>query len=262
MPKFCIYENCKTQPRYGYKGTKPTHCKKHLLNNMICNPTKKCYHPKCKEMGIYGISLASKRHCVEHKLPNEQNLIEGVCSNCGLTEIVNCYGICTYCHGHAKFKKQYLQKQLIIKKVLETNIGTPEIYDKIVNIDCNKRRPDFVYDGIWRKLVIEVDEHQHQRNGYDCEIRRMFEISQAFGMNTIFIRYNPDSFKTQGKLIKISEQKKQETLIRWIKFLINEPINITTDIGIQVQILYLFYDEYIQNTTRVESLDSKEILDG
>ena len=40
-----------------------------------------------------------------------------------------------------------------------------ESYDKMLDGGiCSRKRPDFVIDGLYRKLVIEVDEHRHRRS--------------------------------------------------------------------------------------------------
>jgi hypothetical protein len=87
-----------------------------------------------------------------------------------------------------------LAKQLRVKNILEENNILYEAYDSIVGDQgCSKKRPDFVIDAGTHKVVLEVDEYQHKKGEYNCEVKRMRDITQALGIPTLFIRYNPDS---------------------------------------------------------------------
>ena len=78
-----------------------------------------------------------------------------------------------------------------------------------------KTRPDFLWDCDTHFLILEVDENQHLN--YECDRPRMINISQALGMKTLFIRYNPDKFKVNGRLSKTSDNERCKQLIAWLK---------------------------------------------
>jgi len=127
-----------------------------------------------------------------------------------------------------------------------------ELYDTIIDKGvCSRRRPDAVIDGTYRKIVVEVDERQHQHSGYagDCEYRRMWEIAQALGMPTTFIRYNPDAYKTAGKRRDPPLAERIEVLLRWINTL--RPRETLP--GAFLTVLYLYYDDFDTSESVTES---------
>ena len=113
-------------------------------------------------------------------------------------------------------------------------------YDRILDGGlCSRKRPDFVIQGVSHMIVIECDEHQHRGVGYECEDRRMWDIAQALGMPTVFIRYNPDPYKTKGKRFDPPLETREHALVAWIRrFQTLEPT------GHFLQAMYMFYDEF------------------
>jgi Holliday junction resolvase len=74
--------------------------------------------------------------------------------------------------------------------------------DQQVLSGCTKQRPDIYIDLGDRILIIEIDEHQHRHMDVDCERTRMFDIAQALGgVPVIFIRFNPDDYKTTSGML-------------------------------------------------------------
>ena len=69
----------------------------------------------------------------------------------------------------------------------------------------NTYRPDILYDCDTHIVVVECDENQHRNYNWEAcannkslrhsEDKRMFAISQAYGLPAIFIRWNPDNFR-------------------------------------------------------------------
>ena len=102
---------------------------------------------------------------------DEIDLIQQKCKMCGLIDIVNGDGICKD-HDEELMKRKYLCKQKRIKYVLENNFEYKIMsYDKIIDSNCNKKRPDFVFDLSTHFIVLEVDEYQHTKKSYtpECE---------------------------------------------------------------------------------------------
>jgi hypothetical protein len=78
---------------------------------------------------------------------------------------------------------------------------------------------------------------------------RIFNISQTFGLKTIFIRYNHDSFKV------INKSKKHEILLRCLKTMMKKKSqNIKF-----VSAIHLFYDEYDKKNAKLEEIKPKMI---
>ena len=137
--------------------------------------------------------------------------------------------------------------------------------DKTTDTMCSKARPDFVYDFGAFVLIVEVDENQHSsytscghtlEERMATERRRMFGIFQSFGgCPVIFLRYNPDSFRVGGKLSKIGERKRQDTLILWIKKMVKMGHDFK---GCNVK--YLFYDDYDESCTEFEIIEEKDVV--
>ncbi len=249
--KTCMFEGCTIQPSYNFPNQVSLFCKTHAKDGMIINPTKKCKN--CNELGIYGITLLGDRRCETHKQIDDKNLLEKRCICCNLDYVLNIDKLCQNCDAFNK-KTFKLIKQERIKHLLESNGIKIEIYDKSIDTICTKKRPDFVIQGLYRTIVIEVDEFQHIRYTDDCECKRMVDIYQSVGENTTFIRYNPDSFTINGIKQDISQQEKEEKLLSWINTLKKRETTIP------LSVVYLFYDEYDKNNNFEENLNINKIV--
>ena len=241
MPSRCLEPGCGKTASCGYPGLDRIRCVEHLTDGMIRNPKTRCKVATCKEIALYGPGPIA-RHCEEHKIAGEQNLIEGRCANCGLECIVLPSGKCNHCGSESTVKKRVMEKQLRVKAILanadEAEGRTLYSYDRVIDAACNRKRPDFVYDAGSHFIVIECDEYQHTREGYGCEQTRMWEIAQALGLPTIFIRYNPDAFKSHtGKRGAAAQVTREKTLVSWLKYLYNGAPPES-----YVMALYLYYD--------------------
>lgn len=188
----------------------------------------------CKNLAIYG--KYSRERCENHKQTNDFNLVERKCESCGLLEVLDCNDKCNSCDP-SRFMKYLKQKENRIRDFLIAN-QIPFTQDKIPNgSDCGKQRPDFVIYLSDRIIIIEVDEDQHKSYPCECEQIRMINLSQGFGgMPVFWIRFNPDGFKTDQKSMKVSQLKKQQHLLDWLKFSFQkEMIHLA-------EVIYLFYD--------------------
>jgi len=121
----------------------------------------------------------------------------------------------------------------------------------------SKRRPDLLLDLLYQIVIIEVDENQHIDYDCSCQNKRIMELSQDLGHRPIiFIRFNPDDYKKDGKNISscwgrykngitgVNKSKKSEwsqrlnVLENHINYWIS-PENITNK---TIEIIQLFYD--------------------
>lgn len=101
---------------------------------------------------------------------------------------------------------------------------------------CTKYRPDILYTSPNRVVIVEIDENQHKWNNgsYNCEEKRMLEIQEEFGgIQTIFIRFNPDKYKSY--INKTISQRKKVLLKTLLEL-------ETRKIDTLMYVIYMFYD--------------------
>jgi hypothetical protein len=134
-------------------------------------------------------------------------------------------------------------------------------FNRSIGSTCGGYRPDIYIDFGSFVLVIEIDEHQHRPRYIsrvvdgvvastvvgtytpECENTRMLSIVQAEQMPVYFIRYNPDTCTIDGKIIKVSPEKRCEALRTLIKSVIAKgtPDKLMT-------ITYMYYDGALLRT--------------
>ncbi|AYV75498.1 MAG: hypothetical protein Terrestrivirus2_6 [Terrestrivirus sp.] len=248
----CIENNCRTRPYYGIPGTSPQYCSKHKKTNTIINPKIKCVIEKCGEIAIYGTNKKQQR-CEQHKDENDINLIEKECKSCKLPNILGSNNNCYFCDpvNIAKFR---LAKQNQVKTYLDQHDYKYISCDKAINnSECIKERPDFLFDCKTHYIVLEVDENQHKDRICECEFTRMINISQALGMQTIFIRYNPDTYIVNNKKQESNHSKRMPELDMFLKYYINIKMNELKEQGF-LSVLYLFFDDYNKTTIKPQTL--------
>lgn len=129
--------------------------------------------------------------------------------------------------------------------------------DKIVEGRCSKKRPDFIKYTEWGggAIVLEVDEHQHNRKNYlcECETTRMKQIYHDIGMENVFyIRYNPDKYKPiEGR--QVSDSKRHDMLVKIVKKYIEKKPQHSCSV------IYLFYDGFVPTVLEEEELDPYKV---
>jgi hypothetical protein len=213
--KSCKCKICGIEAHFNYLGLRPEYCASHRSSHMFRVIRITCL--KCKNKAEYGIDT-ELRHCVEHKEPNEINLVNLICKLCKLPGVMNSSLLCQYCNDWQNDSKR-LSKQLAIKKLLDENKIEYYKYDKMIDqMSCGKERPDFLLfikgeDNITRAVIIEVDEHQHKNITEECENIRMINIANALQMQTMFIRFNPDDYKS--KIPLLNQLERQQKLL-WV----------------------------------------------
>ncbi len=190
--------------------------------------------------------MYSRTRCELHKLENDFNYGEQRCKSCNLEEILDDGNYCKYCNP-IKFMKHIKQKENTIRDLLLAN-HFQFTQDKISNgISCGRERPDFVFDCGSHIVILEVDEDQHKHYQCECEQIRMINITQTFGGLSVFwIRYNPDNFKTDKKIIQISDFKKHQHLLDWLHLSFKR--NMTT----LSEVVYLFYDSCNEKSSEID----------
>ena len=236
VSKRCVEEGCESISSYGLEGGPATYCGQHALPGMKDVAHKKCIIEGCETQPTFGFNEGPATHCGPHALPGMENVNAKKCVSCGLFIVTRAPHLCSYCTPNTS--KRQKTREMTVKTLLEaaTDLDNP-IHDKPIGGECGKYRPDFLYDAATHFVVVEVDEDQHRSYDPECERVRMINIISALGMRCIFVRYNPDTFKIDGKTIKVFEKKRQDLLLRTVR----ECMKPSVDSQI-IDVVYLYYD--------------------
>jgi hypothetical protein len=239
----CI--QCKIkQPIFGYKDKKASHCKKCKLEDMIDIKSSKCINCKIKQPS-YGYENDKKAtYCNDCKKEGMINITSPKCkTDLCRTQIrnKNYKGYCAYCYMHLfpdkPILRNYKTKEYVVVDFIKTNFNNIDIiHNKKIYDGCSGKQPDILIDLGKQIIIIEIDENQHKY--YSCENKRIMELSQDVNHRPIvFIRFNPDKYKTnlgnitscwkinKNGICIISKQKEwnerlntlKNTIIYWIK---------------------------------------------
>ena len=234
--KKCAVDGCDTIPSFGFEGGPATHCGTHALIGMKNVNAKQCEHPGCTTQPSFGFEGGPATHCGKHAEEGMDNIVSKRCVRCGLFHAHQEPHLCSYCNPTTS---KYLKtREMKIKALLEatSDLKNP-IHDKPVGGECGKYRPDFLYDAATHRVVVEVDEDQHKGYDADCERIRMINIVEALGMRCVFVRYNPDTFKIDGKMVKMSAKKRHELLLKTVRECMKPSFDSQT-----ADVIYLYYD--------------------
>lgn len=120
---------------------------------------------------------------------------------CGTVGSKKFDGHCARCYtflfpDKAVSKNYRIKERVVVDYIKHHFPDFTMIANKQVPDGCSGRRPDIMFNFGSHIVVIEVDENQHLT--YECEQRRMLEIMQDAGtVPSVFIRFNPDSYKQE-----------------------------------------------------------------
>ncbi|MDD4930604.1 MAG: hypothetical protein PHG66_00420 [Candidatus Colwellbacteria bacterium] len=250
----CVYPDCKTRTSYGLLYEKTTHCAKHRTPNMYVKNKPKCEFENCSNRPFFTSRDDSyPERCDDHKHETDINLEQQKCSICLETMFIKSdTKMCNIC-GKIDIKQIRHEKELVIKKALET-ADIKFIHDKIPDDGCHRYRPDFLIDCGTHVIIVECDEFQHSSYNEDCEKIRMINIHQGFGgLKVMFVRFNPDGY-TDHNLKKIKAGITSHRINRLISTVKGCIQHVPNDI---ISVIRLFYDEDNgQNTIDVIDIDA------
>ena len=255
--KKCQHEGCDTRPNYNYEGqTKAMYCVTHKLDSMSNVTSKKCKHEGCCKQPICNYEGETKAiYCVTHKLDYMVDIKNKRCKAnfCLGTLASNKYkGYCCPCFQHLfpndplSFQIRSKTKEIAVRDYINS-IFTDFQHDTPLwtgNCDCtHRRRIDH------RKLIgntllcIETDERQHKSYNKEDEEIRYDDLYMLHGGKFIYIRFNPDKFKKNGKSCNPMLYTRLPILREEIEKQINR---IENEENIELlEIIKLFYDELI-----------------
>jgi hypothetical protein len=234
---------CGKSASYGTPGLKPTMCSEHYDKaTMIKYPRMMCCTQDCRVMATH--RLNSDRYCEDHAPAGAVDFAQRECQSCKLICILDAHNLCASCCGPAKIRTKV--KENAVRDILLAH-GIPiAAQDRMLNSgECVRTRPDFVIFVGTHIVIVECDENAHRSYVKACELARMINLSQAAeGLGVIFIRYNPDGYKTaDGKPGKATQQRRIKTLIEWVKRAMSPESN-PAETGAFCSVKYLFYDGY------------------
>ena len=86
--------------------------------------------------------------------------------------------------------------------------------------------------------ILEVDEDQHKDRPCECEQTRMANLTSSIGMPCVWIRFNPDAYKGQGK---VTDAIRKDILIRTLKEYFGSPPKSSNDF---CRVVHLFFDGF------------------
>ena len=266
--KTCKYINCKIQPIYNYEGEKGgEYCSGHKLEGMIDVVNKKCIHSECRIQPNYNYENEEKAlYCAKHKLDGMINITGKSCKIPSCETIIGnrlkYEGYCLRCFIYMFPDKpttlNYKTKERTIVDFVKSSYSELSwIDDKVIRDGCSKRRPDLILDLGYQIIIIEIDEDQHKDYECSCENKRIMEMSQDVGHRPIiFLRFNPDGYKIEDKLIpscwhldgkgfcvvKKNKQKEWNERLSSLKSQIDYWINPENKTDKTLEIIQLFYD--------------------
>lgn len=260
--KCCEADECTKVAVCGYIGKTTTRCCNHMKDGMLYSPNRKCRHNKCNLFACYGLTQHKHKYCFDHKPEGYVCLTNKKCKNadtsemCLVVDVLNTKGLCRECdpEGHFKFRRKAKEQQ--VKQWLDVSAHKDYVsYDKTHPSfsECfgKRYRPDFLYDCKTHFVVLEVDEHQHRVKTYECDQRRMCDIAQSLGIPSIFIRYNPDPYKTSGRRYHPREGTRKKYLLDVIRQCKVSPPKQESE---YLRVCKLYFDGF-NKTTIIDNVD-------
>jgi len=257
---------CKQKiPCFGMPNDKvASHCGGCKLDGMINIKSRKCDVCKQKEpcFGMPNDKVAS--HCGGCKLDGMIDIKNPKCVLCKDKQFSNpkYEGYCLNCFLHTfpdkPVSRNYKIKEKSVVDYIKQQFPYLDIvWDKSIKDGCSKKRPDLMIDLGYQVIIIEIDENQHQNYDCSCENKRIMELSQDVGHRPIiFIRFNPDGYKKDGKkvsscwsrnkldILTISKNKKEEwdTRLKNLKDTVDYWICEDNKTDRTVNMIGLYYD--------------------
>jgi hypothetical protein len=259
-------EGCGRQPVFNFPGSKGgVYCKKHLKPGMVDVVSKKCAHEEgCGRQPVFNFPGSKGGvYCYEHKKPGMVDVKNKMCISdwCDTQSSKKYDWYCVYCYVYLfpdkPISRNYKTKEKTVVDFAMSEFPEQDwVWNRRIQDGCSRRQPDLILDLGFQVVIIEVDENQH-RNGYSCENKRVMELSLDVGHRPIvFIRFNPDSYRTSGKVVKscwgmnnkthtcrVNPGKKQEWNDRLEKLCETIEYWANTQTLKTVETVHLFYDD-------------------
>ena len=216
VSKRCIVEGCNKYPIYNEpEETKGLYCKEHKTEGMIVVIHKRCIVEGCDKRPNFNTpGEKSGLYCLEHRENGMIDVKNKRCKNDWCETFIRnpkYEGYCAYCfindpkNDDKPIIKNYKTKETAVRDYIRERYPDYDwICDTRIPDGYSRRRPDLMLDLGYQVIIIEIDENQHTSYDCTCENKRLMELSQDIEhRNLIFIRFNPDAYKTrENKTIK------------------------------------------------------------
>ena len=253
MSTRCSTADCTIMACYGYPGVSRVACTQHKCEGMIYLRNVKCVEKGCGNSCTHGIGIP--KWCEAHALSTHHNLVERVCANCSIVDILNTENKCQSCGtNYSAAQKITLRKQKEVKAMLDADpeLSGYEFYDQKVTVEqdilcTTTHKPDFLWDGVTHIVILEVDESQHRNPNYQCEKLRMRALAEDLKRPIIFVRFNPDSYKVDNKPQQAGYAQRYKDLKKWLMYSFE-----ATNVKGVIDVIYLYYNEYRSETTETQ----------
>jgi hypothetical protein len=192
------------------------------------------------------------RFCETHTPPGATNLALHPCTKCGL-EFLLVDGLCEYCDPDRVDRVWHKKEEGVAFALQDAGI---EIYarDRVLEPGssvCGLERPDFQIlgaEGRWW-VYVECDENQHEDRNPECELTRMRNLAEVRGQPVVFIRFNPDTYKSKSAA-QMRVQDRYKVLTHWVR----QAVDLGPRPGEVVSVLKLFYDGFDPGRPHWEAL--------
>lgn len=229
---------------YGYSREYHTVCHLHAKKGMLRYSRTRCEIEECEEYATHGESKPN--HCIEHKESNEFDLRVRKCTECKTLAVLTEEKLCGDCDPISGYRTR-MAKQREIKKYLDSKEIHYDSYDRIIDKDkVIKYRPDFLFLNENKKhaVILEVDEYQHISQKED-DHQRMLDLQEHLQRPVIFIRYNPDEYRS-GDETKRTSGEKQSRRKRLLLSVIQQSLEKKIKKG---RVVYLYFDGWNEEIT-------------
>lgn len=218
---------CGKIPIFGIIGSKATCCMVCKTENMVNVRHRRC---KCGKQTYYKLPGSKmSTHCLDCKTDDMVDTKYNRCLSkfCDVRVQMKYDNYCTHCFANLfpddprTLMIQKKSKEIKVVSYISQNIEG-FVHDKPLYVDLkggccdSKRRIDL------RKLIgntmlcIEIDENEHKYYNKNEEDIRYDNLFMDFSGKYIFIRYNPDKFKIDGKAKNPRFETRMEKLIKEI----------------------------------------------
>lgn len=209
----CENVKCILRPSYNYPDKKTGRfCMEHCLEGMVDVISSRCKEDDCNKQPCYNYSeYKYGLYCLSHAKLGMINVtgIKCLMENCNTIPYYHnkkYKGYCTYCFVNLfpdePTSRNYKTKEKTVVDFVKHEFPDwTYVFDKKIKDGCSSRRPDIFVDFGEFVLIVEVDENQHQ--DYNCENKRIMELSQDVGHRSIIlIKFNPDGYILEDKKIQ------------------------------------------------------------
>lgn len=241
-------------PKYGLPGGKAQWCKacgdKHGAVRLV---------GLCVECGqvsaMYGIpGKGCAKWCAACAVPHGGEVLYARrCKQCGITYMKGAHTVCTSCDTSASRPSRVREKQ-VAKWLADAGVQWTTWDKQLPERACGRYRPDFTFECAGHVVVLEVDELEHARPGYECDNRRMLDVYNAYGGTpVVFVRYNPDTPTFDDKKRKFTAQRRKQVLLSELRAALAQPPQHALCV---VRLFYSWPDECVVRATHVDPYDA------